>query len=192
MTSSATTPAERRLASDARISSSCLELLRAKGPAAVTVEAVAARSGVAKTTIYRRYRDRSEMLVAALAPVTAPESPDPTGPLRDRVRWLLLEARRSIVEGIGTGGVAALLSEQDPTFTEVIRSLLVDHRRNLHALIDTAVANGELRSGLDADTLLDCAAGSYLSEYARTGTVRDDWLERIMNLVWPAVAPPAE
>lgn len=192
MTSSATTPAERRLASDARIASSCLELLRARGPAAVTVEAVAARSGVAKTTIYRRYRDRSEMLAAALAPVTAPESPDPTAPLRDRVRWLLLEARRSIVEGIGTGGVAALLAEQDPTFTEVIRSLLVDHRRNLHALIDTAVANGELRSGLDADTLLDCAAGSYLSEYARTGTVRDDWLERIMNLVWPAVAPPAE
>ena len=51
---------------DERITAAALELLRAKGPKAVTVEAVAARADVAKTTIYRRYRDRQEMLAAAL------------------------------------------------------------------------------------------------------------------------------
>ncbi len=45
---------------DERITAAALDLLRAKGPKAVTVEAVAARADVAKTTIYRRYRDRQE------------------------------------------------------------------------------------------------------------------------------------
>ena len=52
---------------DQRITAAALELLRTKGPKAVTVEAVAARADVAKTTIYRRYRDRQQMLTAALA-----------------------------------------------------------------------------------------------------------------------------
>ena len=42
---------EQRSSRDERISAAALDLLRTKGPAAVTVEAVAARSGVAKTTI---------------------------------------------------------------------------------------------------------------------------------------------
>ena len=46
----------QRPSRDERITAAALDLLRTQGPAAVTVEAVAARSGVAKTTIYRRYR----------------------------------------------------------------------------------------------------------------------------------------
>ncbi|WP_254707578.1 TetR/AcrR family transcriptional regulator [Rhodococcus pyridinivorans] len=45
-----------------RIADTVLLLLRTKGPKAVTIEAVANVAGMARTTIYRRYRDRSEML----------------------------------------------------------------------------------------------------------------------------------
>ena len=75
---------EQRSSRDQRISAAALDLLRTKGPAAVTVEAVVARSGVAKTTIYRRYRNRNDMLTAALASITQP--PSPPNPSLSRLR----------------------------------------------------------------------------------------------------------
>ena len=70
---------------DQRITAAALELLRTKGPKAVTVEAVALLADVAKTTVYRRYRDRQEMLTAALASLTQP--PAPPKPRRRHPSW---------------------------------------------------------------------------------------------------------
>ena len=61
--------AQRREVADG-IADATLALLRTNGPRSVTVEAVAARSGIAKTTIYRRHRDRRDMLSVALTRVT--------------------------------------------------------------------------------------------------------------------------
>ena len=43
---------------DQRIADATLTLLREGGPAAVTMESVAARAGVAKTSVYRRHANR--------------------------------------------------------------------------------------------------------------------------------------
>ena len=56
----------RRAETEERILAAASDLLREQGPEAVNVAAVAARSGIARTTIYRRYRDRLELLQAAL------------------------------------------------------------------------------------------------------------------------------
>ena len=56
--------AVRGRALDARILSVTLDLLRTKGPRAVSIEAVAATAGIAKTTIYRRYEGRDDLLRA--------------------------------------------------------------------------------------------------------------------------------
>jgi AcrR family transcriptional regulator len=55
-----------------RIADTALQLLRTGGPRSVTVQAVQSRSGIAKTTIYRRHRDRREMLRAALSELMTP------------------------------------------------------------------------------------------------------------------------
>ncbi len=55
---------------------SAVEILRDDGLAGLTIEAVAARSGVAKTTIYRQFSDREELHVAAVQSVAcAPNLP---------------------------------------------------------------------------------------------------------------------
>ncbi len=56
----------RSAESDQRIHAAALRLLHDDGPGAVTVEAVTASSGVAKTTIYRRYADRDALLRPAI------------------------------------------------------------------------------------------------------------------------------
>jgi AcrR family transcriptional regulator len=171
---------------DAMITAAVLDLLRTKGPKSVNVEAVAAHAGVAKTTIYRRYRDREEMTAAALSSLTSPPPPpDQTAP-QAILEWLIEQSVNAIDAGIGMGGVAALLTDQDAAFTDLIRALLVEHRAALATEIDNAAARADLRDDLDIETLLDCIVGAYIAERARRGSVEPGWSQRILRSLWPA------
>jgi AcrR family transcriptional regulator len=89
---------------------------------------VAARSGIAKTTIYRRHRDSRDMLSAALSRMTTTEPLAAQVEAPDRLRWLIGEAVKTIEVGIGFGGFAALLTDDDPDFTKLFRRILADRR----------------------------------------------------------------
>jgi AcrR family transcriptional regulator len=171
---------------DAMISAAVLDLLRTKGPSAVNVEAVAARAGVAKTTIYRRYRNREEMTAAALSSLTSPPPPPDQSTPQAILEWLIEQSVNAIEGGIGVGGVAALLTDEDATFTDMIRALLVEHRAALASEIDNAAGRAQLRDNLDIETLLDCIVGAYLAERARRGTVEPGWAQRVLHSLWPA------
>ena len=170
---------------DAMISAAVLDLLRTKGPSSVNVEAVAARAGVAKTTIYRRYRNREEMTAAALSSLTSPPPPPEQGSTQAILQWLIEQSINAIEAGIGVGGVAALLTDEDTTFTKLIRALLVEHRAALASEIDNAAERAQFRNDLDIDTLLDCIVGAYLAERARRGVVEPGWAQRILRSLWP-------
>ena len=174
---------------DERITAAALDLLRTKGPRAVTVEAVAARAGVAKTTIYRRYRDREDMLAAALTSLARPTPPADRSALLPILQWLIEQSFNAIEAGIGVGGVAALLTEGDPDFTELIRSLLVEHRGALADVVRDASLGYEVREDLDVETILDCIVGAYLAERARSGVVQPGWAQRVLRTLWPAFTP---
>jgi AcrR family transcriptional regulator len=184
--STSATP-NKPVARDERITAAALDLLRTKGPRAVTIEAVAARAGVAKTTIYRRYRDRDDMLAAALTSLTRPTPPADRSALLPILEWLVQQSFNAIEEGIGVGGVAALLTEEDPDFTELIRSLLVEHRGALANVVREASLADEVREDLDIETTLDCIVGAYLAERARSGVVQPGWAKRVLRTLWPAL-----
>ena len=83
--------------------------------------------------------------------------------------------------------MAALLTDEDTSFTALIRALLVEHRAALATVVEDAAAAGQLRADLDVDTMLDCIVGAYLAERARRGNVRPGWAQRILRALWPAV-----
>ncbi|MCK0175270.1 TetR/AcrR family transcriptional regulator [Mycolicibacterium sp. F2034L] len=171
-----------------RIGASTLDLLRSRGPGSVTVEAVAAASGVAKTTIYRRYSDRRQMLSDALSRLPVATPLDPRTAPQDLLRWLIEHAVQDVEDGVGLGGVASMLTGADPEFTALFRQLLVDRRNRLTAAIEAGKAAGALRADTDGTTLLDAIVGAYLAEQARTGGITDGWEKRLFDLFWPAVA----
>ena len=174
---------------DEAITAAVIDLLRTKGPKAVNVEAVAAQAGVAKTTIYRRYRDREEMIAAALTSLTSPPPPPPhASSLQPMLQWVIEQSFNAIESGIGLGGAAALLTDEDTRFAALIRTLLVEHRAALAAVVEDAAAAGQLRADLDVDTMLDCIVGAYLAEQARSGNVQPGFSQRILRALWPAVA----
>ena len=178
--------AQRRDVDDG-ITDATLALLRTRGPKSVTVEAVAARSGIAKTTIYRRYRDRRDMLSVALSQVTSPEPLAAQTDAPDRLRWLIGEAVKTIEVGIGFGGLAAMLTDDDPDFTKLFRRILAKQRTELNSVIDAAKADGSFRADIDGATLIDAVVGAVIAERGRTGRVAKGWEARLFDLFWPIV-----
>jgi AcrR family transcriptional regulator len=172
---------------DARLIAATLSLLREAGPEAVNIQAVAERSGVAKTTIYRRYSNRDAMLRAAIESAVTPPSDPPGADVRDRVTWALGQVREILGEVLGPGGVAALLEDREPGFAGLVREALDPYNDALVALINADVAAGRLRPDLDADAAVSLLMGSYLGELLRRGVIADDWLSRCAELVWHAI-----
>lgn len=167
---------------DAKIAAATLEVLRTRGPRAVTVEAVTAHSGIAKTTIYRRYSDRRDMLAAALSSITSATTLDDEADARGRFRWVIEHAVDAVEGGIGFGGFAALLTDDDPEFTEVFRRILAEQRATLESVMT------QTWPGVDAATVIDALVGAYAAERARTGAVGDGWQDRLFAVFWPAVS----
>src|SRR5947209_11319405 len=102
---------------DKAILDATLEILNEKGYAGMTIDGVAARTGVGRPTIYRRWPSKPALVIAALtqSPGTSP-TPD-TGALRDdllafqrdQVRMMDLPASRRITAGL----VADLVADPD-------------------------------------------------------------------------------
>jgi len=174
---------------DARIHEATLELLRSGGPRAVTVEAVAATSGVAKTTIYRRHPHRTALLSAVLTSAIGAPHPPPDGDSRAKVRWSLQDAWHQMADVLGPGGLAAIVGGTDPEFTALFRAALTPYDDALTELIAADADAGLLRPDLDADAAVSLFLGAYLGEMVRRGRVGDDWLDRFLDLMWPALAP---
>ncbi|WP_188111352.1 TetR/AcrR family transcriptional regulator [Nocardioides antri] len=177
---------------DKRILAAVLGVLRRGGPGAVTVEAVAELAGVAKTTIYRRYADRQELLRAALAGAIGDPGQPPDADPREKIRWALGQTWQQMTEVLGPGGLAAIVGDTDRRFTELFRSILVPYADALVALIRADVAAGKLRDDLDADTAVSLMVGAYLGELVRRGTVGADFADRCIHMIWVAMTAGRE
>ena len=127
------------------------------------------------------------MLSSALSAVASPQPPGPRAGAADQLRWLIDHAVETVDSGIGLGGLAAMLTDDDPEFTTVFRRMLVEQRAKLSAVIDSAKANGSMRADINSATLIDAIVGAFIAEHARTGGVADGWRERLFDLFWPAV-----
>ena len=174
---------------DHRINQAVLELLHEHGTRAVNIDAVAARSGVARTTIYRRYSNRSELIGAALGdliegPVAAPDLP-----LHEKLRWVL-EQVGLLLEGLGPGGVGAVLDDSDPEFTTVLRRLIADRLDALQVAMSADIGAGRVSPDLDADSMVGLLFGAVLGEVVRFGEARPGWLDRTADLLARAAARP--
>lgn len=168
-----------------------LALLREGGPAAVTVEAVAAKAGVAKTSIYRRHANRGELLSTVLRDaIGVPDMPQ-EGTVREKIRFSLQQAWRQMGDVLGRGGLAAIVGNSDPQFTELFRAALGPYDEMLVARIREDVRGGVLRPDLDADGVVSLLLGAYLGELVRHGDVSPDWLDRSLEMIWATLTSPS-
>lgn len=142
-----------------------LEELSRVGYAALRVEDVAARAQVNKTTVYRRWPTKEDLVKAALISVMETQSvtdiPD-TGSIRED---LLEHVRRVIPITSSPAGrtiVRLLALEQpDPEVLALARSMQSSHKAVSLALLKRAQTRGELRSDLDPALFLDVLGAAF-------------------------------
>jgi len=168
---------------DDRIAGAALELLREQGPAGVHIDAVATRAGVARTTVYRRYRDRGALLAATLEQLVEAPFPARELPLEGKMRWLLEQALDLVEEKLGRGAVAAVLSDSDPALGAALRAHLVRQLEALQGEIDADIEAGRVRADTDGEALADLALGACLAQLLRHGRPRKGWANNIVDLL---------
>jgi AcrR family transcriptional regulator len=144
---------------DAAITDAVLGLL-AEGTTveALTMEAVAARAGVGKATIYRRFADKDELVLAAVEAVK-PRPPEPAG---ESVRADLIAIASHVTrvrEGIAGQIMPCMVPElQRPGRLRDLYLKLVEDRREItRSVLRRGIATDELRPDIDielATTLL--------------------------------------
>lgn len=137
------------------------ELTERYGYRGVSIEGIAAHSGVAKQTIYRRYRSKGEMILDALATFAVEALPVPdTGTLRGDLH-VLMEATfhaQQRASGILNRALAAE-ALQDDEFAKLLWERLIVLRRDaVRDMVARARARGEVRHP-DDDFLIDLVFG---------------------------------
>lgn len=143
-----------------------LELFAESGVEGVCVEAVAARAGVGKATIYRRWSGKEDLLLSALASLKSP-LPTPRG---ESVREDLVAITRALAYDAGDPRLAKqyalLLGEGDkyPKLMARYSETVVEPRREvLRQVLRRGVATGELRPDLDVEIAMLALSGTVLA-----------------------------
>ncbi|MBQ1074631.1 TetR/AcrR family transcriptional regulator [Micromonospora sp. C31] len=179
------------LRSRATVIAAALDLLTERGIAATTVEAVAERSGVAKTTIYRHWKDQPALVLDAIAS-TLQEPPDPdTGTLRGDLNALLAGLATALRDSPAARLMPALIdaAERDPAFAALHRREATHRHRTVRAVIVRGIDRGELPPDTDPDEVLDLLAGPvFYRRWVSTGTVDTVFTTRVVDLVLAGVS----
>jgi AcrR family transcriptional regulator len=142
------------------------DLLVEGGVGAVTMEAVAARAGVGKPTLYRHWKDRHEVAMAALIQIAGPPSgPDvgasPPVPPLAALRASLGAVAELFARPVGRS-VATMLAAADPSseVSKAFRGHFIQAKRDEgRRLLEAARARGEVRADLDLEVALDLLFG---------------------------------
>ncbi len=131
------------------------ELLAERGYAGLTVDAVAARAGIGKAAIYRRYATKQEMIFSVVVHDMREQPPADAGSLRAD----LAAVTRVIAAQLGhapTDVLAGLLADiyaDDALATRFAETFLERERLVLTEVLDRAVTRGELTTRPDPTTV---------------------------------------
>ena len=199
MTTDTTLPTPGRprdAALDANILRAAMEILGESGIQAVTMDAVAQRAGAGKASLYRRWKSKDELLADALTLHSPIDVEVDTGTLRGDLVKIYAH-----YYGIGNHVMQAAVQEmlgnvrQHMAWTEkVTPERLTARRAKVRALVERAVARGEIDAPADMDLLLDLVPAMILYRYnTRSQKVTRASIARgVVELVMPLARQPGE
>lgn len=157
------------------------------GLRALTVEAVSAKTGVAKTSIYRRWPNKAAMVMDAFAfrigpHISFPKQQDPL----ENIRRQMLSLAKAFRGPAGTM-VKALLAEAqfDQELAKAfLKHWLLPRRKAATAALQDAIRSGQLRADLSIPETLDILYGGlYYRLMTRSGAISTAYVETVFSQV---------
>ena len=139
-----------------------LDLLAEVGYQGVSIEAIAARAGVGKTTIYRRYSSKEELMAEAIERNRAVLSIPDKGNLWADLDDVHQQAAINDLSPLGRQTLAMILSlaTSSPQFAEIYwEKYLLPRRQAASVIFERAKARGELSEDVDTGLICDMMTG---------------------------------
>ncbi|SDJ15805.1 TetR/AcrR family transcriptional regulator [Nonomuraea jiangxiensis] len=164
------------------------------GVSELSIEAIASKAGVGKTTIYRRWSNKEDLVVDALATLKAPMPRLRGTSVRDDLIVLLDVMRAEAGQPRSRCVMNIAMSEADryPRLMERFMKRAVEPRRAaLRAVIERGIASGELRADLDVDMGMALLSGAMLwhTKWGPEGELAADLAERVVDAALSGLAP---
>jgi len=171
-----------------------LELLEESGLAGLTMEAIAARAGVGKATLYRWWPTRGLVALDAMMREIEGTAGIPVpGPFRET---MIFHVRALILLYTATAkghAIAAIIGEmqRDPELAQAFRERLMTKRRAaLRKIIEAGAQQGEIRADLDPDLVIDLVYSPiYLRLLLRHLPLDGQFAEQVVDAALNGLAP---
>jgi AcrR family transcriptional regulator len=163
------------------------ELLSESGFADLRLEHVAARAGVGKATIYRRWGSKEALAEELLAELAAPHiSVADSGDTRSELLAAVVNPMRAVTDTPFGPVIRALLSQiaVNPTLGDPFRATVVGaRRREVARVIARGIARGDLRPDADPDVATELLVGPVYFRLMFGGELTLDFANRVVDSV---------
>jgi AcrR family transcriptional regulator len=180
----------RKAGAEERIFDAALEEYGERGWAGFTMDAVARRAGVGKSTVYLRWQDKDSLLTAAVGARSGVIEDVDTGSFRGDLEGLAGNLFRYLLDPIGWATLrisvdAAGAPEPLGRFTDAVTEL---HHSGASVIFARGAARGDLGPDVRKDALADCLYGAVIMQtLGLSGDSRrlsdEDIAERVRVLV---------
>jgi AcrR family transcriptional regulator len=176
---------------DRAIIDAALALFAEEGPQGLCIERVAARAGVGKATIYRRWPGKEDLLLDAIAALKEP-LPEPAGEsVRGDLVTLLGAICTETADPRRAREFALLLGEgaKYPRLMARYRDTVVEPRREvIRAVLRRGIATGELRPDTDVDAALFMLTGAVIAR-GKFDDIPPGYVERVVGELLRGLTP---
>lgn len=167
----------RSSAADEAILAATVDVFAEVGLEALTMEGVAARAGVGKNTLYRRYPNKLDLVVGAVRRYTDVGAPPPdTGTTRGDVQELV-DHLVAIVTETPMGRMLPILvvararvPELDIAYSEIV----ADKRARSAVVVRRGIERGDFRPDVDVDVVVDAFVSAVFYRFLVTHAPLDE------------------
>ncbi len=152
----------RSAQADQAILHATLDLLAEVGYQSMSIEAIAARAGVGKATIYRRYTSKEELVADALGSIQEDIPTPDTGSLAQDIDILIEKATQTMHSPLGRQTLALIIStaSSSPQFAQVYRKkYMIPRCRAYTTVLERAKTRGEIQKDVDVDLVHELMSG---------------------------------
>lgn len=170
---------------DQRILQAALDQLAEVGYERMSLDQIAAKAGVTKPTLYRRWKGKADIATAALRILQRSTFPPPTGDARKDVIAILREFQSALLRPNGMRMIGTLLVEEQriPELIRLFRERIVSARRAaLREILQGAVKQRRLSKTADIEAAINCLVGACYARYLADGDFPADWPQRVASV----------
>jgi AcrR family transcriptional regulator len=182
---------------DERVSQAILQAalgqLLERGYGGMSMDGVAVAAGVGKPAIYRRHRNKSDLVAAAIRSILPPLDEVDTGSTRADIHALASQAR-PMTEGPFGQLVGTVLAEEErqPELIEAFRERIAFPRRELaKKVIRRGIERGDVRADLDVEQAADALVGNVIGRQIAGLPYDDQWFESAVEFFWRGIRADA-